>query len=158
MLFLPDPIVKQPSFFSLASGFPPEFSVRLSRFGLPHKRAEPVFTPKMRDRSAARRNGVVSRAPSSTRRSINRPALRRSAAASFRPWGPTLRVPASRATMREPGGIRDSNPGLRSEPGAIVQGLPGARLRHRARGRRSPLTLSIACRNVLRRAGTRVKL
>jgi hypothetical protein len=46
----PDSNFKQPGFFSQVSSlsladFPPEFSVTLF-VALPHKRAEPVFTPK----------------------------------------------------------------------------------------------------------------
>ena len=109
----------------------------------------PFAPSQKRKRSAATAHDFVWRARTRARtgRAKTGLALRRSTAAFSDLGSPLFREPASRATMREPGGeLRYSNPGLRSEPGGYRPRSPGTTAANRGRGHRFPLTSVFACR------------
>ena len=133
-----DPIVKQPSFFCLASGYPPELSVRILRCALPKEEAE-------------RRNGACVLTACSKREHAT------GLAKPVSPYGAPAPLSENRHPWRQcasRGELRDSNPGLRSEPGGYRPRAPGTTAANRRRRHRFPLTFSFASRTFLRRAGT----
>ena len=145
----------QPCLSSPAGGFSAGVFRSLFPFALPQKRGARLRLQKRK------RSAVMAHISIGVLRREHAPALRRPVS----PYGAPLRRlktlgphssenrhPGRRCASR--GGFRTVTLGSVVSRGAIVQGLPGARLRDRARGHRFPLTFSFASRTFLRRAGT----